>query len=99
MALIVRAREMGRTPFDSNLVNSALDFWSLASEGTRLGISMAPLAPTANRSPPEFTPQPIAIAAPMTRLLAVEVGRPQRGGRLELISLDRQPRNGTGRLP
>ena len=42
---------------------------------------MAPPAPTAIRSPPDFTPQPIAIAALMTQLLAVEFGRrPQKGG-------------------
>jgi hypothetical protein len=46
------------------------------------GISATPLSPTAIRSPPDFTPpQPIAIAAIMTQLLAVEVGRrPQKGG-------------------
>jgi hypothetical protein len=81
VALVVRAREMGRTPFDSNLVNLALDFWSLDSEGTPGGISTAPPAPTAIRSPPDFIPQPIAIAALMTQVLKVEVGRrPQKGG-------------------
>jgi hypothetical protein len=81
VALVVRAREMGRTPFDSNLVNSALDFWSLDSECTPRGISAAPPGPTAIRSPPEFTPQPIAIAALATQLLGLEVGRrPQKGG-------------------
>jgi hypothetical protein len=81
VALVVRACEMGRTPFDSNLVNSAFDFWSLDSEGTPGGLSTAPPGPTAIRSPSNFNPQVIAIAALMTQLLAVEVGRrPQIGG-------------------
>jgi hypothetical protein len=58
VALVVRAREMGRTSFDSNLVNSALDFWSLDSEGTSAGISTAPPGPTAIRSPSSSTAAP-----------------------------------------
>jgi hypothetical protein len=38
-------------------------------------IGTAPPGPTASRSPPDFTPQAIAIAALTTQLLAVEVGR------------------------
>jgi hypothetical protein len=48
------------------------------------GICTAPPGPTASRSQSDFTPPPpsrSAIAALMTQLLAVEVGRrPQRGG-------------------
>jgi hypothetical protein len=45
------------------------------------GISTAPPGPTAIRSLPDFTAQPIAIAALMTQLLAVGIGRrPQKGG-------------------
>jgi hypothetical protein len=44
------------------------------------GISTVPVGPTAIRSPRDFTPQPLALAAFMTPLLAVEVGRrPQKG--------------------
>jgi site-specific DNA-methyltransferase (adenine-specific) len=39
---------------------------------------VVPPGPTATRSPPDFTPQPIAIAALMTQLLAVEVGPTQK---------------------
>jgi hypothetical protein len=83
--LVVRACEMGRTPFDSNLVNSALDFWSLDSEGTPGGISTAPPVPTASRSP-------------SSSIVGIEARPGHRPGEEHDAEPGRVARDGRGRL-